>query len=326
MGGALTVVNGAKMSCTLGGGISLLIVTTPSSILVEGQPPATIQDHLPIVNVPPFAGCAVSPHVCVPVLPAPWIVPMFTGVQLSTLGSPILPANGRLMCSIGGVISILDPNEHTVPVGEANLMISQMVDAELEIEAIKDELKHELMKAGLDVAGTFDPTPILDGLSAYESLKDGDFLGAGLSGLSMIPYLGDAFGKGPKAARLISKVNKLRERMAAAKALRRVRRVVPPGWAERASKRGGGREFINPEAEHQRVRFQPGNPKNEHPNSRKPYVKVTDKGGNTLMPDGSKTPPFSDVKTKKTYHHVGNKHHPDAHQPAHTFKGNLGGE
>jgi hypothetical protein len=65
--------------------------------------------------------------------------------------------------------------------------------------------------AGLvaDVAGIFDPTPISDGVGGIISLAKGDWLGAGLSVLGMIPYIGDA-GKiakiakrAPRAARLI---------------------------------------------------------------------------------------------------------------------------
>ncbi len=56
--------------------------------------------------------------------------------------------------------------------------------------------------AGLaaDVAGIFDPTPISDGVSGVLSLGKGDFLGAGLSVASMVPYLGDAVAKPAKFA------------------------------------------------------------------------------------------------------------------------------
>jgi uncharacterized Zn-binding protein involved in type VI secretion len=104
-----------------------------------------------------------------------------------------------------------------------------------------------------------------------------------------------------------------------------VRAKVPSGWTEVPSKHGGGTQFINPKAPNQRVRYQPGNPKSPFPNSRQPYVKVTDKDGNTLMPDGSKTPAFTGPATGKSYP-IGNKYHSDAHQPADTFKGNLGGD
>ena len=42
-----------------------------------------------------------------------------------------------------------------------------------------------------DIAGIFDPTPISDGAGTILSLAGGDFLGAGLSLVGMIPYVGD---------------------------------------------------------------------------------------------------------------------------------------
>lgn len=54
------------------------------------------------------------------------------------------------------------------------------------------ELALDLTQMGLDVAGLFDPTPISDGANGVISLLRGDFLGAGISAVSMIPYIGDA--------------------------------------------------------------------------------------------------------------------------------------
>lgn len=42
-----------------------------------------------------------------------------------------------------------------------------------------------------DVAGIFDPTPVSDGVGTVLSAAQGDFLGAGLSILGMVPYVGD---------------------------------------------------------------------------------------------------------------------------------------
>jgi hypothetical protein len=43
----------------------------------------------------------------------------------------------------------------------------------------------------LDLAGILDPTPISDGTNASISLGRGDWWGAGLSGISAIPFIGD---------------------------------------------------------------------------------------------------------------------------------------
>ena len=54
------------------------------------------------------------------------------------------------------------------------------------------DLALDIAQMGLDIAGIFDPTPISDGASGLISLFRGDFLGAGISAVSMVPYLGDA--------------------------------------------------------------------------------------------------------------------------------------
>lgn len=58
----------------------------------------------------------------------------------------------------------------------------------------------DLTQMCFDLAGLFDPTPVSDGASALISLGRGDWLGAALSGASMIPYVGDLAkaGKFPK--------------------------------------------------------------------------------------------------------------------------------
>lgn len=63
----------------------------------------------------------------------------------------------------------------------------------------------------LDACGLADPTPICDALSAKMALEDGDYLGAGLSGLSMLPYLGDAIAKPLKAGRYAKRLAALRQ-------------------------------------------------------------------------------------------------------------------
>lgn len=61
-----------------------------------------------------------------------------------------------------------------------------------ELGGVQKELALDLTQMGLDVAGLFDPTPVSDGANGVISLLRGDFLGAGISAVSMIPYIGDA--------------------------------------------------------------------------------------------------------------------------------------
>lgn len=54
------------------------------------------------------------------------------------------------------------------------------------------DLALDVTQIGLDIAGIVDPTPISDGSNTVISLFRGDWGGAGISALGMIPYLGDA--------------------------------------------------------------------------------------------------------------------------------------
>jgi hypothetical protein len=49
----------------------------------------------------------------------------------------------------------------------------------------------EVLSAGLDIVGVFDPTGVADGLGAGLAWKKGDYWSAGISSLGMIPYVGD---------------------------------------------------------------------------------------------------------------------------------------
>lgn len=60
------------------------------------------------------------------------------------------------------------------------------------LAAQKQELALDLVQIGLTLTGIVDPTPISDGLDGLISVFRGDWLGAGISVVSMVPYLGDA--------------------------------------------------------------------------------------------------------------------------------------
>jgi DNA/RNA non-specific endonuclease len=83
--------------------------------------------------------------------------------------------------------------------------LSEEVDAGLAKQ--KTDLTLDLVQIGLSIAGVFDPTPISDGIDGLISLFRGDLLGAGISAVSMIPYIGDAakLGKLGKFAETIAK-------------------------------------------------------------------------------------------------------------------------
>lgn len=84
---------------------------------------------------------------------------------------------------------------------------------EEELKKLEEELSWELSKAAVDVAGIVDPTPISDTIGAVMSLSEGDYVGAGLSLLSMVPFVGDAVGKTSKGAKATRKISRIRARI-----------------------------------------------------------------------------------------------------------------
>jgi RHS repeat-associated protein len=65
----------------------------------------------------------------------------------------------------------------------------------------------DVLSAGLDIVGIVDPTGIADGLNAGLQAKNGDWFGAGISVLGVIPYVGDVakVGKIGKDVKIIEK-------------------------------------------------------------------------------------------------------------------------
>lgn len=65
----------------------------------------------------------------------------------------------------------------------------------------------DLTQFTLDIVGIFEPTPFADGTNAVISASRGDWLGAGLSLISVIPYVGDVakIGKIPRYLQSLKK-------------------------------------------------------------------------------------------------------------------------
>lgn len=76
------------------------------------------------------------------------------------------------------------------------------------------DLKWELAASAADVAGMVDPTPVSDLVGAGLAVRKGDWLGAGMSLVSTVPYLGDAVAKPAKAVRAAKRINELRQTVA----------------------------------------------------------------------------------------------------------------
>jgi hypothetical protein len=89
---------------------------------------------------------------------------------------------------------------------EAQLPANRPDPAELARQ--QRELLLDLGQMALDLAGLIDPTPISDGANGIVSLFRGDFFGAGVSALGIIPYVGDLakVGKLGKYAKTLERV------------------------------------------------------------------------------------------------------------------------
>jgi Domain of unknown function (DUF4280) len=124
----IQVTTGATLQCSFGAAPGTLSALPVSRVMAGGMPAATIMDHLPIVNVPPFGMCsslanptvasatvaalgALTPMPCVPATPAPWLPGAAT---VLTGGNPALDNTCKLMCLWAGVIQIVSPGQVTV--------------------------------------------------------------------------------------------------------------------------------------------------------------------------------------------------------------------
>ncbi|MEZ6127237.1 MAG: hypothetical protein R3C59_00980 [Planctomycetaceae bacterium] len=78
----------------------------------------------------------------------------------------------------------------------------------------QEELLLDLTQFLLDIIGIFEPTPFADGTNAAISLKRKDWLGAALSAVSILPYVGDLakLTKLPRYARTINRVISLAQK------------------------------------------------------------------------------------------------------------------
>lgn len=106
---------------------------------------------------------------------------------------------------------------------------AELAAAEADLTAAQYDLAWELTKAAADTAGIVDPTPISDSISGAMSLAEGDLVGAGLSLVSLVPYLGDALAKTAKGSRAAKRLAELKKRVGALSAkVEKLRNSVRP--------------------------------------------------------------------------------------------------
>ncbi|TVQ89729.1 MAG: DUF4280 domain-containing protein [Chromatiaceae bacterium] len=118
---------GATLQCSFGLAPSTLVVLPDKMTNTSFVPAANIMDHKPLVNIMPFGACTtlsnpavaaatsaamgvLTPVPCVPVTPAPWA----PGAPTVILGHlPALNNTSTLMCTWGGVITVVNPGQAT---------------------------------------------------------------------------------------------------------------------------------------------------------------------------------------------------------------------
>ena len=89
-----------------------------------------------------------------------------------------------------------------------------------DIAAAKDrelrELGLDLVQMALDLSGIFDPTPISDGMSGLLAFSRGQWLDGVISGVSMVPYVGDLAkaGKFPRYLKTVENAIRLASKSA----------------------------------------------------------------------------------------------------------------
>jgi hypothetical protein len=91
----------------------------------------------------------------------------------------------------------------------------QLAAATEALAKVDADLAWQATGVAADIAGTIDPTPVSDLVSAGVSVRNGDMWGAALSTVSMVPYLGDAVAKPVKAVRATKAIAGLTEKATA---------------------------------------------------------------------------------------------------------------
>ena len=91
----------------------------------------------------------------------------------------------------------------------------KLTEATTALAKADKDLKLEIAGAAADAAGLVDPTPASDLIGAGISIARGDYWGAAMSTVSMVPYIGDAVAKPVKAVRATKAIAGLEKKVAA---------------------------------------------------------------------------------------------------------------
>ena len=189
-------INHAVCECDQGTALTALMVIGGHTC-IGGQIAATIRD---VQFFGPFGTCKATKSLCAYAPAAPWIQSLGS---VSFNGSPPLVQGAKLVCVKTGIITILDPGQSTT------CTEAKLAEIEAEQERLEGELKETLRGLLLHLAGVADPTPLSDAVGGINSLLTGDLPGAGLSVVSMVPYVGDAIAKPGKGLKAIKAARRI---------------------------------------------------------------------------------------------------------------------
>ncbi|SRR5579883_3055104 len=124
------ICSGATLMCTFGMAPSTLVAIPEGTPVLTGTPAATINDSVPLANIPPFGMCisvanpsvaaataaalgVLVPMPCIPVVTAPW-APGSPFVLINEI--PALDNTSQCVCAWGGIITVTSPGQVEVSV------------------------------------------------------------------------------------------------------------------------------------------------------------------------------------------------------------------
>ena len=109
------VTQTAPMRCNQGNAPMNLVVTMQQIVKINGNLVATVDDVVPLSNIPPFGTCKILtttaqgvPTPCVPAPTGPWQ----PGSKIQKInGFAVLTKDSKCTCGIGGQISFDSPGQ-----------------------------------------------------------------------------------------------------------------------------------------------------------------------------------------------------------------------
>ena len=120
------VVDGATLKCSLGGTCTLK-VPPGRNTFIQGKPQANVDDYS-TKSIPKFSFCSIPKSKrCTPSLRGPW---KNGKNDVIIEGAPALMHKSKLMCSKGGVISILKHNQCLESDGALVMPVSNPINSE----------------------------------------------------------------------------------------------------------------------------------------------------------------------------------------------------